>query len=56
MGDVLSFTSSYATEQRAEQNLRISEVIQREVGVFSYSFESATKGTPKTSCKMSFTN
>jgi RNA polymerase sigma factor (sigma-70 family) len=30
MGDVLSFTSSYATEQRAEQNRRISEVIQRE--------------------------
>jgi RNA polymerase sigma factor (sigma-70 family) len=30
MGDVLSFTSSYAAEQRAEQNRRISEVIQRE--------------------------
>ena len=30
MEDLLSFTSGYVTEQRAEQNRRISEVIQRE--------------------------
>jgi RNA polymerase sigma factor (sigma-70 family) len=30
MEDVLSFTSSYAAELRAEQNRRVSEVIQRE--------------------------
>ena len=30
MEDVLSFTTAHATEQRAEQNRRISEVIQRE--------------------------
>jgi RNA polymerase sigma factor (sigma-70 family) len=30
MEDVLSVTSSFATEQRAEQNRRVSEVIQRE--------------------------
>ena len=30
MEDVLSFTTAHATEQNAEQNLRISEVIQRE--------------------------
>src|ERR1700719_2505257 len=30
MEDVLSFTTAHATEQHAEQNRRISEVIQRE--------------------------
>jgi len=30
MEDVLSFTTAHAPEQRAEQNRRISEVIQRE--------------------------
>src|ERR1700686_1496959 len=30
MEDVLSFTTAHATEQHAEQNRRLSEVIQRE--------------------------